>query len=120
MRITWKPAAPSAPTTRAETATPSMPTANTPNACGTGSLPTFANVHTSVGVHAIPTAHVQVIGVFANKNPIAPYRGAGRPEAIYVIERLIDDAARELGHDPVGLRRKNLIPASAMPYKNPF
>jgi len=83
-------------------------------------LPTFANVHTSVGVYAIPAAYVQVTGVFANKNPIAPYRGAGRPEAIYVIERLIDDAARELGHDPVELRRKNLIPASAMPYKNAF
>jgi aerobic carbon-monoxide dehydrogenase large subunit len=83
-------------------------------------LPTFANVHTSVGVYAIPSAHVRVTGVFVNKNPIAPYRGAGRPEAIYVIERLIDDAARELGRDAVELRRKNLIPASAMPYKNPF
>ncbi|MGC2201973.1 MAG: xanthine dehydrogenase family protein molybdopterin-binding subunit, partial [Stellaceae bacterium] len=83
-------------------------------------LPTFANVHTSVGVYAIPAGHVAVTGVFVNKNPVAPYRGAGRPEAIYVIERLIDDAARELGHDPVQLRRKNLIPASAMPYKNPF
>jgi aerobic carbon-monoxide dehydrogenase large subunit len=83
-------------------------------------LPTFANVHTSVGVYAIPAAHVAVTGVFVNKNPVAPYRGAGRPEAIYVIERLIDDAARELGRDPIKLRRKNLIPASAMPYKNPF
>jgi aerobic carbon-monoxide dehydrogenase large subunit len=83
-------------------------------------LPTFANVHTSVGVYAIPAAHVQVLGVFANKNPVAPYRGAGRPEAIYIIERLIDDAARELARDPVELRRRNLIPASAMPYKNPF
>jgi aerobic carbon-monoxide dehydrogenase large subunit len=83
-------------------------------------LPTFANVHTSVGVYAIPAAHVAVTGVFVNKNPVAPYRGAGRPEAIYVIERLIDDAARELGDESVELRRKNLIPASAMPYKNPF
>jgi carbon-monoxide dehydrogenase large subunit len=83
-------------------------------------LPTFANVHTSSGVFAIPAAHVRVTGVFANKNAVAPYRGAGRPEAIYVIERLIDDAARELGRDPVELRGKNLIPAHAMPYKNPF
>jgi carbon-monoxide dehydrogenase large subunit len=83
-------------------------------------LPTFANVHTSVGVYAIPAAHVQVLGVFANKNPVAPYRGAGRPEAIYIIERLIDDAAREFARDPIELRRRNLIPASAMPYKNPF
>jgi carbon-monoxide dehydrogenase large subunit len=50
-------------------------------------------------------------------NPIAPYRGAGRPESTYVIERLIDDAARELGQDRIELRRKNLIPASAMPYR---
>jgi aerobic carbon-monoxide dehydrogenase large subunit len=83
-------------------------------------LPTFANVHTSVGVYAIPAAHVQVTGVFANKNPVAPYRGAGRPEAIYVVERLIEDAARELGRDPIELRRRNLIPSSAMPYKNAF
>src|SRR5438270_5224500 len=83
-------------------------------------LPTFANVHTSAGVYAIPVAHVAVTGVFVNKNPVAPYRGAGRPEAIYVIERLIDDAARELGWNPIELRRKNLIPAAAMPYKNPF
>ena len=50
-------------------------------------------------------------------NPTAPYRGAGRPESTYVIERLIDDAARELGRDRVALRRLNLIPASAMPYR---
>ncbi len=53
----------------------------------------------------------------ANTNGTAPYRGAGRPEATYVIERLIDDAARELGHDPVELRRKNMIPTARLPYK---
>ena len=53
----------------------------------------------------------------ANTNGTAPYRGAGRPEATYVIERLIDDAARELGRDPVELRRKNLIPPEKIPYK---
>jgi carbon-monoxide dehydrogenase large subunit len=83
-------------------------------------LATFANTITLVGVYAIPAAHVHVICAFANKSPTAPYRGAGRPEAIYVIERLIDDAARELGRDPVELRRRNLIPPDAMPYKNPF
>src|SRR5438132_4981502 len=50
----------------------------------------------------------------------APYRSAGRPEATYVLERLIDDTARELAVDPVELRRRNLIPTSAMPYKNPL
>jgi carbon-monoxide dehydrogenase large subunit len=83
-------------------------------------LATFSNVGTLVGVYTIPAAHVEVLSVFSNTNPTAPYRGAGRPEATYVIERLIDDAARDLGLDRFELRRKNLIPASAMPYKNPL
>jgi len=83
-------------------------------------LATFSNVFTLVGVYAVPAAHVHVTCVFTNTSPTAPYRGAGRPEAIYVIERLIDDAARELGVEPVELRRKNLIPASAMPYRTPL
>jgi carbon-monoxide dehydrogenase large subunit len=80
-------------------------------------LATFSNVATLVGVYTFPAAHAHVTCVLTNTNSTAPYRGAGRPEATYVIERLIDDAARELGCDPVELRRKNLIPASAMPYK---
>src|SRR5712664_2506092 len=83
-------------------------------------LATFSNVVTLVGVYAFPTAYVHVTSVMTNTNSTAPYRGAGRPEATYVIERLIDDTARELGVDPVQLRRKNLIPTSAMPYKNPL
>ena len=80
-------------------------------------LATFGNVGTLTGTYDIPAAYVAVLAVMANTNGTAPYRGAGRPEATYVIERLIDDAARELGFDPVELRTKNLIPASAMPYK---
>ncbi len=80
-------------------------------------LPTFSNLGSLVGVYAIAAAHVRVSGVFTNTNPIAPYRGAGRPEAIYVIERLIDEAAAELAIDRIELRRRNLLPASAMPYK---
>jgi len=83
-------------------------------------LATFSNVVTLVGVYAFSTAYVHVTSVLTNTNSTAPYRGAGRPEATYVLERLIDDTARELGVDPVELRRKNLIPASAMPYKNPL
>src|SRR5205814_9367732 len=60
-----------------------------------------------------------VVAVLSNTNPTAPYRGAGRPEAIYLIERLIDDGARELGLDRLDLRRKNMIPESAMPYQSP-
>src|SRR3989440_2894109 len=80
-------------------------------------LATFGNVGTLTGTYDIPAAYVEVLAVMANTNGTAPYRGAGRPEATYVIERLIDDAARELGFDPVELRTKNLIPPSAMPYK---
>jgi carbon-monoxide dehydrogenase large subunit len=80
-------------------------------------LATFSNIATLVGVYTFPAAHVAVQAVLTNTNPTAPYRGAGRPEATYVIERLIDDAARELGMDRIALRRANLIPASAMPYR---
>src|SRR5216117_682084 len=80
-------------------------------------LATFSNVATLVGVYTVPAAHVEVTSVLTNTNSTAPYRGAGRPEATYVIERLIDDAARELGLDVVELRRANLIPASSMPYR---
>ncbi len=79
--------------------------------------PTFNNLGSLVGVYGIPAAHVRVDGVFTNTNSTAPYRGAGRPEAIYVIERIIEDAAAQLGIDRIELRRRNLLPASAMPYK---
>jgi carbon-monoxide dehydrogenase large subunit len=81
-------------------------------------LATFSNVGTLVGVYTIPAAHVEVLSVMTNTNSTAPYRGAGRPEATYVIERLIEDAARELGRHPVELRQRNLIASEAMPYKN--
>ena len=80
-------------------------------------LPTFSNLGSLVGVYRIRAALVRVSGVFTNTSSIAPYRGAGRPEAIYVIERLVDEAAALLGIDRVELRRRNLLPASAMPYK---
>ena len=80
-------------------------------------LSTFSNVGTLTGVYDIPAAHVAVLAVMANTNGTAPYRGAGRPEATYVIERLIDDAARDLGLDRVELRRINLIPPAKIPYR---
>ena len=80
-------------------------------------LPSFANLGSLVGMYAIPAAHVEVRGVFTHTCGLAPYRGNGRPEAIYFLERLVEDAARELGVDRVELRRRNLIPPSAMPYK---
>ena len=75
------------------------------------------NIGGVAGVYTTPAIHHQTTGVFTNTTPTGPYRGAGRPEATYAIERVIDLAARELGMDPIALRRRNLIPASAMPFK---
>ena len=75
------------------------------------------NVGGVAGVYTTPAIHQQTTGVFTNTTPTGPYRGAGRPEATYAIERVIDVAARELGIDPIELRRRNLIPPSAMPFK---
>jgi aerobic carbon-monoxide dehydrogenase large subunit len=82
-------------------------------------LSPFGQIGTVLGVYAIPKTYINVVGVLSNTNPTAPYRGAGRPEAIYLIERLIDDAARELGVDRIELRRKNMLAPSALPYQSP-
>jgi len=71
------------------------------------------------GMYAIPKLSLAARCAFTNTVPTGPYRGAGRPEANYVMERLVDEAARVSGIDAVELRRKNLIPKSAMPYKSP-
>jgi carbon-monoxide dehydrogenase large subunit len=70
-------------------------------------------------LYRIPVAHMRGRAVLSNTSPTYPYRSAGRPEVMYVIERLIDLAARRHGFDRVELRRRNLVPASAMPYRNP-
>ena len=69
------------------------------------------------GMYRIPKVDVGIACYYTNKVPIGPYRGAGRPEANYVLERLVEEAARVAGMDPLRLRKKNLIPPSAMPYK---
>ena len=71
------------------------------------------------GVYDIPTVFLHVEGYFTNTTPVDAYRGAGRPEAIYVLERLMDRAARELGFDALELRRRNFIPADKFPYATP-
>jgi len=76
-----------------------------------------ANIGTLAGVYTTPAIHVDVTAVFTNTNPVRPYRGNGRPEAAYVIERLVDMAADEMGIDPAELRRRNVIPPSALPFK---
>jgi carbon-monoxide dehydrogenase large subunit len=73
-----------------------------------------------VGCYAIPAADVVVTGVCTTKVPTGPYRGAGRPEAALAIERLVDRAAAELGIDRIEIRRRNLIPRDAFPYRSPL
>lgn len=72
------------------------------------------------GVYRIPCIHARVRGVYTHTQPVDAYRGAGRPEAAYLVERLIDKAAREIGQDPADFRRLNMIPAAAMPYRTPM
>ena len=68
----------------------------------------------------MPAAHFRARATLSNTSPTRPYRSAGRPEVIFVMERLIDLAARECGFDRVALRRSNLVTEKEMPYKNPF
>ncbi|WP_202909564.1 xanthine dehydrogenase family protein molybdopterin-binding subunit [Alkalilacustris brevis] len=82
--------------------------------------PPVANIGGLVGVYRTPVAHVTVEGYFTNTQQTAPYRGAGRPEATYVIERLIDLAAAELGIDRAELRRRNMITVDQFPYQTPL
>jgi len=79
--------------------------------------PPTNNIGVLSGTYVIPAQHVEVNGTLTNTMLTGPYRGAGRPEAAYVLETLVDLAARELKIDPAELRRRNMIPAAAMPYK---
>ncbi len=72
----------------------------------------------STSIYDITNIDFQFTAVLTNTAPTGPYRGAGRPEAIYIIERLMDAAARKLGLDPAELRRRNMIQPEQMPYKN--
>jgi carbon-monoxide dehydrogenase large subunit len=74
----------------------------------------------SIGMYRTPLVEVQTRCAVTNTVPIAAYRGAGRPEGNYFMERLIDTAAREMAIDPAVLRRRNLIPAKALPWKTPI
>ncbi|MDR5676712.1 MAG: xanthine dehydrogenase family protein molybdopterin-binding subunit [Armatimonadota bacterium] len=72
------------------------------------------------GAYAIPHAHVVLLGVATNKVPTGPYRGAGRPEAAYLVERMAELVARELHEDPVAFRMRHLVRPDAFPYRNPL
>lgn len=80
-------------------------------------IPTYLYGTLLSGQYAIPAIHCNVIGVFTNTAPVDAYRGAGRPEATYVVERLVDHAARETGLDPAEIRRRNFVPPDAFPFQ---
>ncbi|MDJ0947632.1 MAG: xanthine dehydrogenase family protein molybdopterin-binding subunit [Alphaproteobacteria bacterium] len=79
-------------------------------------IPSAAGIGMLCGSYTLPAVHAEVRGVFSNTCPLDAYRGAGRPEANYVIERIIDTAAHELGLSPAELRRRNFISPEAMPF----
>ena len=81
---------------------------------------TSAGVPMLVGCYAVPAAYVEVQGVFTNTSPVDAYRGAGRPEAIYAIERLLDVAAFDLGISPDEIRKRNFIREEQMPFSTPL
>ncbi len=84
------------------------------------SLPPVLNFGGVAGVYKTPLIAGRIEGWLTHTVAVAPYRGAGRPEATYAIEQALDIAARQIGMDRIELRRRNLIPAEAMPWKSPF
>ncbi|MDO8300409.1 MAG: xanthine dehydrogenase family protein molybdopterin-binding subunit [Lacisediminimonas sp.] len=84
------------------------------------SIPAHYYPRVMSGLYTVPAVSVRIRGVYTNTVPVEAYRGAGRPEGVYVLERLLENAARELGIDVVEIRRRNLIPVSAFPYTTCF
>ena len=83
-------------------------------------IPTVAGLRLLTGAYRIPAAYAHVRAVFTNTVWVDAYRGAGRPETAYVLERLVDRAARETGLAPEEIRRRNFVPPEAMPYQTPM
>lgn len=79
-------------------------------------IPTILHGLMLSGCYQLPAVDYEVLGVFTNTTPVDAYRGAGRPEATYIVERLMDLAAQELDIDPIEIRRRNLIPKDKFPY----
>ncbi len=82
-------------------------------------VPTYLYATLLSGQYVIPSIHCNVEAVYTNTAPVDAYRGAGRPEATYVVEHIVETAAREMGIDPAELRRRNFVPADAYPYQTP-
>ena len=83
------------------------------------SIPTYLSATLLAGVYTTPAIYSEVKAIFTNTVPVDAYRGAGRPETTFLLERLVDVAARELEMDRVAIRRRNFIPADAYPYQTP-
>ena len=82
--------------------------------------PLAKGVEIMSSIYHVPAVHFRARAAITNTLPTRPYRSSGRPEVMFVVERLIDLAARQCGFDRLELRRRNLVPESAMPYRNPF
>ncbi|MBV9654478.1 MAG: xanthine dehydrogenase family protein molybdopterin-binding subunit [Acetobacteraceae bacterium] len=82
-------------------------------------IPTFAGTGVLASVYGFQSVYANVVGVFTNTVPVDAYRGAGRPESNYLVERLIDETARALGIDRVELRRRNMVLPTQMPHQTP-
>ena len=82
-------------------------------------VPTYLYATLLAGVYTTPVVYCEVKAIFTNTVPVDAYRGAGRPEAAYLLERIVDRAARELGVDQVDIRRANFISSDAFPYQTP-
>jgi len=83
------------------------------------SIPTYLYGTLLAGQYKTPAIHCAVEAVYTNTTPVDAYRGAGRPEATYLLETIVETAARETGRDPAELRRRNFIPTDAFPYQTP-
>ena len=83
------------------------------------SVPTYLYATLLAGVYKTPVIYANVKAIFTNTVPVDAYRGAGRPEASYLLERIVDKAARETGLEQVDIRKKNMIAADAFPYQTP-
>jgi carbon-monoxide dehydrogenase large subunit len=83
-------------------------------------VPLAKGIAVSSSVYDIPTSYMRGVGVVTNTTPTSAYRSAGRPEVMFVLERMIDIACRRHGFDRLELRRRNLVPPDAMPYRNPL
>ena len=81
-------------------------------------IPTMAGTKVLASVYGFQAIYANVVGAFTNTVPVDAYRGAGRPESNYLVERLIDAAAHEIGHDRIALRRQNMVKPAEMPYRS--